>query len=421
LVHSLLLDSSFTYSVRFEWIQNTALAVFKSAYCSCFSATSTGKVLSTCNSCRTKGNKKRKALQELDPNLPSKRHVTRPKTTTITPGTPKLRPYPPGLLEPRPVAPSIPKLRPNPPSLLEQRPVAPSVAQLRPNPPRILKPHPIAPSVAQLRPNPPGLLELRPTTPSCLESRSIPLSILESRPAPPLQIPQPLIPCENGLLSAEQWGRYRGHQYHYSGHCVSFMQNIAKTVNILPNLPSELDIVVLRPSNQVMESDQRYQRQFRSTFRVRKGHVLTWLQYLKVNRPDYQHVTISLNRLDTLPVDDDVFLSFVSVINNPLNEEAQAQPVSVENAPLNSQSMVPNLNITATEIDLILQEISGLRHIPPDLPAPEVRSTPIDEAAGSERIFAMAFPTLYPTGTADFNTPRIRHVSSLPHTLGMAN
>jgi hypothetical protein len=43
--------------------------------------------------------------------------------------------------------------------------------------------------------------------------------------------------------------RYRGHQYHYSGHCVSFMQNTVKTVNILPNLPAELDIVLIRPSN----------------------------------------------------------------------------------------------------------------------------------------------------------------------------
>ena len=43
--------------------------------------------------------------------------------------------------------------------------------------------------------------------------------------------------------------RYRGHQYHYSGHCVSFMQNTARTVNVLPNLPAELDIVLIRPSN----------------------------------------------------------------------------------------------------------------------------------------------------------------------------
>ena len=71
--------------------------------------------------------------------------------------------------------------------------------------------------------------------------------------------------------------RYRGHQYHYSGHCVSFMQNMAKTVDMLPNLPSELDVVVLRPSNRVMEGDPWYQRQFRSDFRVRKGYVITWL------------------------------------------------------------------------------------------------------------------------------------------------
>jgi hypothetical protein len=43
--------------------------------------------------------------------------------------------------------------------------------------------------------------------------------------------------------------RYRRHQYHYLGHCVSFMQNTVKTVNILPNLPAELDIVLIWLSN----------------------------------------------------------------------------------------------------------------------------------------------------------------------------
>jgi hypothetical protein len=107
------------------------------------------------------------------------------------------------------------------------------------------------------------------------------------------------------------------------------------------------------------------------------------------------------------------------VIDNPLDEEVEH--VLAENAPPNSQSMVPNLNITETEIDLILQEISGLRQTPPGLPAPEIRSTPIDEAAGNERIFAMAFPTLYPTGIADLNTPRIRQVRSPPYTPSIAH
>jgi hypothetical protein len=214
--------------------------------------------------------------------------------------------------------------------------------------------------------------------------------------------------------------RYRGHQYHYSGHCVSFMQNTIKTVDMLPNLPSELDIVVLQPSNRLIETDPRYQRQFRSDFRVRKGRVITWLQYLKDHHPDYRYITISPDRIDALPVDGDVSSSFTAIVDyedppvpdQPASGEPilQDQPVSAELPPPNSQSMVPNLNITTTEADLILNEISGRNPIPPGLPAPSIRQTPIDEASGKDRIFAMAFPTLYPTGRADFNASRLRKV-----------
>src|ERR1700722_3991587 len=72
--------------------------------------------------------------------------------------------------------------------------------------------------------------------------------------------------------------------------------------------------------------------------------------------------------------------------------------------------MVPNLNITTTEVDLILNEISGQNPIPPGLPAPSIRQTLIDKASGKDKIFAMAFPTLYPTRLADFNTPRLQKV-----------
>ena len=40
--------------------------------------------------------------------------------------------------------------------------------------------------------------------------------------------------------------RYRSHQYYYSGYCVSFMQNIVKTVDVFLNLPTKLEIVLLR-------------------------------------------------------------------------------------------------------------------------------------------------------------------------------
>ena len=72
--------------------------------------------------------------------------------------------------------------------------------------------------------------------------------------------------------------------------------------------------------------------------------------------------------------------------------------------------MVPNLDVTTTEADLIMQGLAG-RDLPPGLPAPSIRHTPIDEASGRDLIFTLAFPTLYPTGRADFNTSRVRKVA----------
>ena len=51
---------------------------------------------------------------------------------------------------------------------------------------------------------------------------------------------------------------HRYHQYFYSGHYVSFMQNAVKTVDMLSNLLFGLDVVVfvvLQPSNQVREGE----------------------------------------------------------------------------------------------------------------------------------------------------------------------
>jgi hypothetical protein len=89
------------------------------------------------------------------------------------------------------------------------------------------------------------------------------------------------------------------------------MQNTVKTVDVLPNLPAELDIVVLRPSDRVVKDDLQYQRQFRSDFRVRKRHVITWLGFLKAHHPDYQYVMISSDRINALSTDEDVSLNVV--------------------------------------------------------------------------------------------------------------
>jgi hypothetical protein len=154
--------------------------------------------------------------------------------------------------------------------------------------------------------------------------------------------------------------RVRGHQYHYTGHCVTFMQNIVRTVDVLLNLPSELDIVLLRPPESCTDNP-RYRRQFRADFRVRRQHVLTWLRFLKANHPGYRYITISPDRLTTLPVDGDVSLSVTCITDDALGLDGPAEP---PNAPPNSQSVVLSLDQDAIEADLILEEITG-RQPPP--------------------------------------------------------
>jgi hypothetical protein len=164
------------------------------------------------------------------------------------------------------------------------------------------------------------------------------------------------------------------------------------------------------PSDQVVRSDLRYQRQFRTDFRLRKGRIITWLRFLKAHHPDYRYITISPNRISALPVDGDISSSFPAVVDDAGADDppVPGQPVSPDHPLPNSQSMVPNL--ATTEVDRILQEIAGRDPEPLSLPAPSIQQTPIDEASGRDRIFAMAFPTLYPTGRADFNASRLRMV-----------
>jgi ATP-dependent DNA helicase PIF1 len=202
--------------------------------------------------------------------------------------------------------------------------------------------------------------------------------------------------------------RVRGHQYQYTGHCVSFIQDIVRTVDVLPNLPEELDIVLLRPPAQYSD-EPRYQRQFRMDFRVRRQHVLTWLYFLKANHPDYRHVLISADRVAALPDDGDVSSSCAYITDDTLDLTGPVE--TLDDPPLPTQSTVVSLAQETTEANLILEEFAVRPPCSLHIPAPSIRQTPIDEAAGRERIFTQAFPTLYPTGAADINTPRLREVT----------
>ena len=86
---------------------------------------------------------------------------------------------------------------------------------------------------------------------------------------------------------------------------------------------------------------------------------ITSLTFFKAHHPDYQHVTISSDQIDALPADEDVSSSFTAIVNDQTEEVEDQPPTSAELPSPNSYSMVPNLNITTTEVDLIFEEIAG--------------------------------------------------------------
>jgi len=278
------------------------------------SSSPSSRVFATCYICRKKDSlyqtkRKRPALQEIDPNigpLPAQRLATSisrvpsgPFPNNHSPIPPVQRPTSPvQLLQPAPVQPT-----PVRPTLLQPAPVGPTPAQptpIRPPPPR--QPAPVGPTPAQPTPVEPLLpdsflpaeqwqrirnfqtymssIEMETCTRckarwfdmklkagichTCAMKdkgrQTVHLLSAENNMDPgivPAHLPA-LTQVEEMVIARSHVQmmikRYRGHQYHYTSHCVSFTQEIVKTVNILPNLLEELDIILLRPSRDALDN-----------------------------------------------------------------------------------------------------------------------------------------------------------------------
>lgn len=109
-----------------------------------------------------------------------------------------------------------------------------------------------------------------------------------------------------------QYRRVRGCQFKYSGHVVNFMQKTAKIINRLPSLPSELQVLILKPSSTNAKKSGAHQ-EFEHNFQVRRLHIEVWLRYLIDNYPDYKGFQIDLDRLSQLPINNFVLPELTTV------------------------------------------------------------------------------------------------------------
>lgn len=91
----------------------------------------------------------------------------------------------------------------------------------------------------------------------------------------PPQLPE-LTMAEEMLIARAQVqmdiSRVRGCQYKYKCHVISWMQNIPKMVQRLPSLPSELQVLMVKPTS-INRLNSEASRQIQRRFRVRRSYI----------------------------------------------------------------------------------------------------------------------------------------------------
>ena len=209
--------------------------------------------------------------------------------------------------------------------------------------------------------------------------------------------------------SAVELWQARGQQWKYKGHVIHFLRDVAKVYDQLPLLPEDIDVVLLRPAGHA--ADERVQRQFRREFRVRQAHIRIWLQYLKINHAGYRYITIREDRLTRLPVDGDVSHRLPS--QEVEDSDDQAHPFNAnddESDEAPDAATVPDLLADHTEIEMLRQQALPPSQRQNHIEMAPFQSTPLSEFNRSQALLSCAFPTLFPSGQAEFVLARERTV-----------
>jgi hypothetical protein len=223
---------------------------------------------------------------------------------------------------------------------------------------------------------------------------------------PPLtQMEEMIISPVHALVSLYQ---IRGGQFKYSGHCCNFIRDNAVFHNKVPLLPEECDVIVMRRTG----LDPASNEDVHQDFRIRRGVVEKWLNYLELNHPTFQsrQVTIDRTRLRDLPEDASVRDRLRTVESQTIPEPNQdsGPPEQGENPqdqdPLFTRGFVPNVSTAQTELEQ-LHAAAFHNDAPIILTVPFVHGTPINEHSG-QSIAINAFPSLFPNGKADFAADR---------------
>ena len=188
-------------------------------------------------------------------------------------------------------------------------------------------------------------------------------------------------------------------QLSYSGHVINLPQDVASFVSSLPRDPSQLDVVVVRKEGSAGPHKD---------FKVRRSRVLHALQWLIDNNPYFSSISLDHDVLAQLPENGELpGLSTVTVSDDGDSNDSTTQQGEASDSDQLSSSFVPLVHRKTTEREAVEQVVSEQ---PTPVVWPPQGENPLNEFH-SEGYITKAFPTLFPTGAADFTAPRVRPVT----------
>ena len=190
-------------------------------------------------------------------------------------------------------------------------------------------------------------------------------------------------------------------QYGYSGHILNLPQDVTTFVNTLPRCPADLDVIIVRKEG---ATDSH------KDFKVRQSVVLRALRWLVENNIYYHDVTIDQSVLAQLPIDGELTTN-LRTIRVESNEENT--PVRDDDDPYSAHlesTFIPMPMRGVTEQQAIQESMVQSAHSSTPVNWPSTSDNPINEFT-TEGYISCAFPTLFPTGAADFVAGRQRSVT----------
>ena len=245
---------------------------------------------------------------------------------------------------------------------------------------------------------------------------NIPPQLLQQGPLTPIEammlaLVHPVI----RVYKVRGFGQFKGGK----GHVINFPQNPTEVFHIIPRLPHELPVVILRVRNSV--------QQRLADFEVNVARVRIWMDFLCEHNRWYQDIIRDVSRLNNY-VDKLQHMSSQERFELLLDQDWNGGEFCGEI--LGEKDLTENLNIEETGVhvtemreneEAALERFLRLRPVSQNQPAmelhyPQVQVVPINEFTENGYI-VKAFPGLFPYGKGDlvYTTNRPIKVSTIEY------